>query len=461
MQRLSRRKFMQASVAAGAGCLIANAARGDDPSAVAKPPNIVLITLDTTRADKLGCYGYPLETSPALDKLAANGARFKRVISQCSWTRPSMGSVLTSRFPRTLGLYVERDQMINAAIDTLPKMLKRQGYATFGATANPNMNSLFGFDQGFDVYNDSNVVFGWMAKPGNEIRRGSTQLPDAPELFRAALEFAQTHSEMPGYMQINAMEVHEWYLRNTMIRPEYRDLFDKAPGERYPQYLRSVRQLTDDLGAFVDSLTRTPGWEDTLFVIMSDHGEGLDGNLGVAHDKYHGWLLYESQVVVPLILYRKGWQPKNPVVTQPVRLLELLPTVLDCAGLEIPTGIEGRSMKPVLDGAVDQVALPDYFVTETHWRGFDKNSAYSANWKYFHNKKPHQGLPEFELQAKGLREMGKRSNQAETHPDEFTSAALFLAQWEQQYPAVPATPLSRELTEDEREQLEAVGYLGV
>lgn len=462
MQHPSRRDFLRATAAAGAGCLAGSAAHGESAQRAKRPPNIVVLMLDTTRADKLGCYGFPYDTSPALDRLANDGVRFERVVAQCSWTRPSVGSMLTSRTPRKIGLYLERDEMLNAAIDTLPRMLQRQGYTTFGATANPNINTLFGFAEGFDLYHDSNVVWNWMdPQPGDVVRAGETVLPTAPEMFRAALDFAKTKPHTPGYIQINAMEVHEWWIRNTMIRKEYQDLFFKATGERYPRYLQSLRQLTDDVGAFVDSLTRIPGWEDTLFVFTGDHGEGLDEHQGVYKDKFHGWLLYESFVVVPWILYRKGWQPKKSVVNQPVRLLELLPTVMDCAGLDLPTDIEGRSMRPVIDGHSDRVDLPPYFITETHWRGTNKLGAYATDWKYFDNKTPHLGLPSHELQKRGLREAGIKTDQAADHPDEMVSLALFLAQWEQENPGVPATPLSRDLTEQEREQLEAVGYLGV
>lgn len=462
MSSLSRREFLRTSAALSAGCLAATTAAGDTAAPPKKSPNIVLVILDTVRADKLGCYGYPHETSPAFDNLARSGVRFDRVIAQCNWTRPSVGSTLTSRFPRALGLYLEKGQRLNSAIDTLPKILQRNGYKTFGATANPNLNTLFGFNEGFDTYHDSNVVWGSMDKrPGDVVRRNGAHFTLANEMYDWALDFARDHADQPAYIQINAMEVHEWYLKNTMIRKEYHDLFHNAKGERYPRYLQSVRQLTDDTAAFVEKLSELPGWEDTLFVLMSDHGEGLNEHPGVAHAKFHGWLLYESAVVVPWVLYRKGWQPKQHVVNQPCRLLELMPTVLDCAGLPIPDGIEGRSMRPVFEGEAAAVALPEYLITESHWRGFEKASAYASNWKYFHNMTKHQGLPLFELQEKGLREAGTRTDQKDDHPDTMAAMALYVAQWQQQNPSAPPTPLDRELTEEEREQLRAIGYLDV
>ena len=118
----------------------------------AERPNIVLIIIDTLRADRLGAYGYRSPTSPEIDSLAQNGVRFERVISQSTWTRPSIASLLTSLHPRTLGLSVEEEHALNPRHQTLAEVLKDHGYWTAGATANPNTNATFNFDQGYDYY---------------------------------------------------------------------------------------------------------------------------------------------------------------------------------------------------------------------------------------------------------------------------------------------------------------------
>jgi len=139
----------------GAGAVLLNAV-------MHTRPNVVLIIIDTLRADKLGCYGFPGDISPELDKMAKKGVQFNNVIAQSSWTRPSIGSMLTSLYPRSLGIYKEKFDILADWYVSLPEILQAKGYSTVGITANPNINKFFNFDQGFDIYMDSHVIFNWM-----------------------------------------------------------------------------------------------------------------------------------------------------------------------------------------------------------------------------------------------------------------------------------------------------------
>ncbi|MBI4878373.1 MAG: sulfatase-like hydrolase/transferase [Planctomycetes bacterium] len=134
--------------------LAAVLAAGCAPGAPARP-NVVLVIADTLRADALGAYGNRLAASPELDAIAAAGVLCERVVAPCSWTRPSIGALLTGQYPRTLGLYEEEDEILKESCRTLADRLRDLGYATYGATANPMINAAFHFDQGFDVYLDS------------------------------------------------------------------------------------------------------------------------------------------------------------------------------------------------------------------------------------------------------------------------------------------------------------------
>lgn len=463
MGALSRRDFLTRSAAAGLGFGMGTgpSAALADASASSTPPNIALIILDTVRADKLGCYGGTQDTSPALDRIAERGVVFDRVIAQCSWTRPSIGSLLTSRYPRSLGLYVEKDEILDERFDTLAKALKRHGYTTFGATANPNLNRVFNFHLGFDEYVESSVVFGWMPNAHLENMRGRVPLPSAPQLFEQSLTFAAGHPQGPCYMQLNLMEVHEWYVRDSysLTRTEYRGIL-RSSSERFPAYSEAVRQLTDDTARFIAQLSALPGWDNTIFAIISDHGEGLDDHPGIAKSLYHGWLLYESQVVVPWILYGPRLTVKQPRVRQPVRLLELAPTLLELAGAPPLDGAAGVSLKPLLEGKVDMVELPEYFITETDFRGASKVGAYAAQWKYFENLKSHAGLPPHELQRLGPRELGLHSDQSALHPELMQTMRPFVERWMEENRKTPATLARQDLSEEEKQQLQAIGYLG-
>ncbi len=423
-------------------------------------PNVVLIIIDTLRADRLGSYGFPIATSPALDEIARRGVQFDRALAQSSWTLPSVGSLLTSRYPRSLGLYLEEKHALSDRFETLAEVLRRNGYATLGITANPNMNSTFNFDRGFDVYVDSTVVFRARKEDVPEGNRwwNETPLRTATSVFREAFELIeQSANRFPYYLQLNLMEVHEHIRPNMpMIRRDYSELFKGMPDR---SYLLAVRQVTDDVAAFIRDLSASAGWDDTLFVVIGDHGEGLADHPGVAQSYLHGSLLYESQLAVPWIMFNRQWQPRASRLATPVQLLDLLPTVLDYLHIDAPPGLQGRSRLPALEDPSDEAEPPALFVAETSFRGLDKIAVYGADWKYIENREPHPGVSRRELQAVGGGENGDLTNQISEHGEIAREMRKFLRTWEQEHRPAAPTPVKGGLSQSERSQLEAVGYL--
>ena len=445
------------SAALGCALLVASCAPGAaEPEG--RRPNVVLVIIDTLRADMLSSYGHPADPSPALTRITAGGVQFDNVISQTSWTLPSIGSMLTSQYPRTLGLYAEHDHALPYRFDSLAEVLHDNGYATFGATANPNINSRAQFDQGFDEYVDSLVVFREDVEEGEVFAGDAKKLHSARDLMLEAFDFVERQDpDTPVYLQLNLMEVHE-YNDIDMLRPSHRGLFKGMKGG---PYLRMVRQVTDDLEVFVDRLKAMPGWEDTLFCITSDHGEGLGDHPDVSHSAGHGGTLYRSMVHVPWFLFNPSWTPKVERVSQTVRLLELQPTLLDMVGIDPPPGIAGRSLKPLIDheeGERAEVPLPEFFVTETYFRDFRKISALGADWQYVNNRTRIQQLPEHELQSSTSTPNGALTDQAALHPDVVERMRRYLAAWEAQHEEAPSVQVGEELTPELLEQLEAIGY---
>ncbi|MEX2015443.1 MAG: sulfatase-like hydrolase/transferase [Candidatus Hydrogenedentales bacterium] len=420
--------------------------------------HVVLFILDTLRAEVMSSYSYPLETSPELDALAAEGVRFEYVVAPCSWTRPSVGAMLTGRYPRTLGLYDEAGEILADRFDTLPELLRENGYATIGLTANPVVNSVFNMHQGFDTYIDSHVVFSWMGAGEGEITARDRKLISAPDLFRRAEQLVDEVEGESIYLQFSLMEMHEyWRAQHHLIRDEFLDAFPQEENTRRRRYLQSLRQLSHDVDAFIERLQQRPGWRDALFVIVSDHGEGLDSHPAVQKSDHHGRLLYASHVHVPWILYSAELPVLAQTVARPVRLLDLTPTLLDLLGVASPAGLDGVSLAPLLNG--DEVELPSYFVTETHFRNYEKIAAYSSDWVYIDNRDPHNGVPRFELQALERAANGAKTNALETHGQQVEQIREYLAQWEAAHPRVPATTAEEALSEDEREQMKSIGYL--
>jgi arylsulfatase A-like enzyme len=426
-----------------------------DPDAM---PNIALFMIDTLRADALGCYGaeYP-DTSPEIDAFAARGVRFENVIAQSSWTRPAVASMLTGKYPRRLGIFHETKGILGDAALTLAEALRAHGYRTFGITANSHLNKSFNFHQGFDAYIDSNAVYKFMKQEKARPRYEESRLATALEMFDKVLAYDSSHDAEHRYVQMALMEVHEWYRgEKDLTRPEYDELFSDSDRGRY---YRAVRQTSADLGDFVEQLRARPGWDDALFIFVSDHGEGLNDHPSVEKSRTHGFLLYESQLRVPFVMYREGWELAGRVVEQPVRLMDLMPTVLDAAGLPVPRGTAGISLMPAVREPGTPLPLPEYFVAETFLRGRDKAAAYGKEWRFYDNTDEHPGTARFELQVAGHPEDGRRTSLLGSHKELATEMNDFLKMWRKQNPPAAPRPHKQAISDVEMEQLRALGYV--
>jgi arylsulfatase A-like enzyme len=426
-----------------------------------RPPNLVLVIVDTLRADRLGAYGFPKDTSPELDAYARRGARFDFALAQGTWTRPSIGSMLTSRYPRTLGIYNERGEILSDRFDTLAELLGRHGYTTLGVTANPNINSHFNFDQGFDRYLDSGVVMEWMQAADARGKRGEggQWLSPARDVFRSVLDELGTLGPPPYYVQINLMDVHEFHDPRVPVDAEVAELFADEPDARERRYLRAIRVVSRETDRFIRRLEQDPAWAHTLFVITSDHGETIDDHPGLSDPKWHGHLVYESQARVPLILYGAGGRlPRGRVIERPVRLLDLVPTFLDYARVPPPEGLEGVSLLPLLRDPGARIGIPETIVVETRFRKARKLAAYAAKWKYVENRDAHDGTNPRALQAVGAPEDGARTDAAASHPEELERLAKFLGRWEASHPEAEPTLAERAPPDEMVDQLRALGY---
>ncbi len=423
-----------------------------------KRPNVVLIIIDTLRADKLGCYGCPQGPSPELDELASQGVRFEQVVAQCTWTRPSIGSILTSLYPRSIGLYEQDNQILNDRFDTLAEVLQKHGYYTVGMTANPHLNRVFNFDQGFDHYLDSNIIFDFMNPERDKGLWAQTRAKSARELFHSVLQLLNSRRPaLPCYVQLNIMEMHEAFLPNhSLTREEYRGLF---PGAADRRYLQALRQVSADVSDFVRALSARPGWEDTLFVLTSDHGESLQEHPHVFRTGSHGDLLYATQVMVPLIFYHPQWTSGGRSVERPVRLLDVMPTILDFVGIRPPDAIVGKSLVPLFDHEPGQVELPELFVVETEFRESRKCAVYSREWKYIENDDSYTGVNPRELQPVGIEEDGKLTDRIADHVEIADSMREFLLAWRERYPRAESTPYEEQISAEELSQLKSLGYM--
>ncbi|MBN2408498.1 MAG: sulfatase, partial [Candidatus Aminicenantes bacterium] len=390
---------------------------------------------------------------------ARNGVLFRSVLAQCSWTRPSVGSILTSLYPRTLGLYTKGDEILADRFETLAEVLQAHRYLTVGITSNPNLNTAYNFQQGFDHYIDSDIVYDWMRpQSGQEKLSTTARMKSAPEVFEIVMDILTREKTRPFFLFAHLNDTH--LKMDLEIDPEFRDLFGHYSRENERVYYRKIRQASSDVGRFVNKLLAEPGCENTLVIISADHGEGLFDHPRVPNSTGHGYLLYESHLRVPLIFYHPagGLGPRR--IDQEVRLIDLLPTILDYVNIpHRPEDIVGRSLRPLLEGTETSVRLPEYFVAETRTAGWNRIAVYSRNWMYIENRDRFPMLNRFELQSRYRKQNGRFSDLISLQPEAAAPLKEFLTRWEKTFPDGEVTRAKEKASRETLEQLRSLGYI--
>jgi arylsulfatase A-like enzyme len=328
-------------------------------------PNVILITLDTVRADHLGCYGYALPTTPNLDALAADAVRFEQCASAAALTPVSHASILTGLNPYRHGLRVlhaKTGDKLPESVPTLATALGPAGYATAAMLSAFPVSEAFGFDRGFEHFDNG------MSPEGLE-RKGKQRDDDLHERNRAksSTDARQAGTQRRSDATIDAVLawlasarepsftwIHLWDVHDPILVPPadavagfQRDALARS-GRAPELYDVELSFLDAQLGRLFARLRESGRYDDTLIVVTADHGEGLGE---------HGWhahrLLYEEQLHVPLIV-KLPRGPRGTVVEDLVRTIDIFPTVLEVADVAAPKPIEGRSLVALARGGVDE-----------------------------------------------------------------------------------------------------------
>ncbi len=288
-------------------------------------PSLLLVTIDTLRADRVGAWGYAAAETPHLDRLAARGARFARAQAPVPLTGPSHATLLTGTYPPVHGVRDNVTFSLGERHPTLAALLKARGYHTAAFVAAYPVAADFGFARGFDEFHEdlhqSPVPGEGAERPGNEVA----------DQFIAWLERRESG---PFFAWVHLYDPHAPY----SPPPPYRERFAGRP------YDGEIAFADAQVGRMADALARTGRERDTLVVALSDHGESL----GEHGERTHAILIHEATQHVPLILAGPGIAPR--VVEDRVGTVDVLPTVLGLLGITPPAGLQGRDLRPALEG---------------------------------------------------------------------------------------------------------------
>lgn len=316
-----------------------------------KPRNLLLITVDTLRPDRLGVGGNERRTSPAIDRLAAEGLTFSRAYSQAGWTLPSVATLLTGRYPRDHGA-IRFDTRLKASLPTLASTLADQGYDTRAFVSHVVLRRRSGLAHGFGAYDDSVLDVGHPHK-----------VSTAEPLTEAAITSLDSIVE-PFFLWVHYFDPHSNYLKH----PEW-DHFGSRPIDRYDG---EIAHTDRQIGRLLEEFQRRDLDPDTVVVFTADHGETFRERQGRFHFTHH-----EEVIRVPLIVRAPGLPPaiRGDIAEQ----IDLLPTVLSLLGIEPPAGLPGRDLSQPPEADARQ--QPSVFVERDRPAGFVQRTVIEGRYK--------------------------------------------------------------------------------
>jgi arylsulfatase A-like enzyme len=485
--------------------------RGDGPApsatvaAGARRPNVLLYLVDTVRADHLSAYGYPKPTSPELDAFAADATRFEDCRAATSWTKPSTASLMTSMMPSTHACVEQREVLVPDA-ETLAEVLRAAGWRTAAFVDNPFVSREFGFAQGFDVFDEvrpSVVINGTLlgkalfmtrvvslvGKPfgvGVRVERGCRPL------HASLLGFVDAQTErQPWFAYVHAMEPHLPYEparedaeamgfpagEGYAVPPAYNGIlpFQTMP-EPDPALLRKlvaqydgeIRGWSRAFGELVGELRRRGRLDDTVIVVVSDHGEEFHEHGGWTH----GHSLHREVTQVPLVvrvpdsLGAPAQASRGRVVQGIATLLDVAPTILDLCSVGYPAGDEpsrvGESLVPQILGtggsrAQDAVPATRPILGEVTMSPVSLRSIREGRWMFIRSEQP---LEKARLLFDDVSDPGHRRDRWDPLATEGPALEARLDEFFRGLSRIALTGRERTIDPETAEHLRRLGYTG-
>jgi arylsulfatase A-like enzyme/Tfp pilus assembly protein PilF len=364
------------------------------PQEAPPPPrrlNLVLVTIDTLRPDRLGCYGNSQVETPTLDGLAKRGVLFENAVTSTPLTAPSHASIFTGLYPTGHKVRDTGGFILDGSHPTLASILHEQGWDTAAFVGSSVLKRKFGFDRGFTVYDDE------MPKESSHKLQGEYAERRAGKVVDRAAAWLASRAGQPFFLWVHVFDPHSPYDPPSPFRETYRNrLYD---GE--------VAYTDQQLGRLFAAVAQHSAPDQTLIAVLSDHGEGL-----ADHGEYnHGVFLYDPTVRIAFLLAGPG-VPAGLRVKQQARNIDLLPTVLELVGGKAPEGIAGVSLAPAFSGKdvpTDSCYLETLF-PKINMGWAELRGIRTSRWKYV--RAPHPEL--YDLSQ----DPGEKTNIAANHSAE-------------------------------------------
>jgi arylsulfatase A-like enzyme len=341
-------------------------------------PNVIVIVIDATRADHLPMYGYSRQTAPNLAAFARQGTVFARAYTQGTSTRPSIATLFSSMYPAVHQVNYERD-FLSDGFTLLPEALRDAGYATFAVSSNANVSPTFGYAQGFEEFRvwktESALRLTLLGRVAEDLLGGprlarllgerADIVPTADVITDIALDWVAQHPQRPFFLYVHYIDPHYPYRPpapwNTAFdhrkdAPRRAGGVDPAgivPPERRDWTARTLDQYDGEIlfadhhvGRFLKELEGRGALDNTLVIVTADHGEEFydHGDIG------HGRTAYEEVLRVPLLMRWPGRVPAGATYDGLVGHVDLMPTILGLAGVQVPAGLQGANLAPQIAG---------------------------------------------------------------------------------------------------------------
>ncbi|MBM3296515.1 MAG: tetratricopeptide repeat protein [Candidatus Aminicenantes bacterium] len=397
--------------------------------------NVILITVDTLRADRIGCYGFQGVETPTMDMFASRGVKFDRCYAPTPLTLPSHTTLMTGTHPAHHAVRDNGGFVVPSELATLAELYKAKGYATAAFVAAYVLDSKWGLDRGFDHYFDRFDLSRF-----ERISLGSVQRP-ANEVIDESLAWLAANKDRPFFAWIHLYDPHTPY----EPPPEY--------AARYPNnpYLGEIAFTDSQLKRLWDALS---GWglaDDLFLVFAADHGESL----GEHNESTHGFFVYQAAIHVPLIFVTPFPGLQGVSTAQVCGLVDVLPTLCEMSGLPVPAQNQGSSLvrsffKP--ERTARELAYAESFYPRFHYGWSELKSVQDDRWKLILAPAPEL----YDLTRDPREQTNLAAVEKKVFADLSAEAERFLAQIERNALEIDF----RKIDEDTREKLASLGYIG-